>query len=157
MEDKYVKIAYQSEPIGKEKIILYLTTFDLETFEKDQKLEKIPIKTIAKVVDIPQTIKFENSAMDVKYNAYQIKMFETIIEKFIKETYEEQLQQMSHCIETLRAIKIVPIEYDTNAKNITNADDVHCNIVYGDIKNCDNIYCNEIKGNIVNCDKIIYK
>ena len=38
MNDKYTKVVYQSEPIGKEKIVLYLTTFDLEAFEKNEKL-----------------------------------------------------------------------------------------------------------------------
>ena len=33
--EKYVKIVYQSEPIGKERIVLYLTTFDKEAFERD--------------------------------------------------------------------------------------------------------------------------
>lgn len=156
MNDKYTKIVYQSEPIGKEQIILYLTTFDLEAFEKDQKLEKIPTKTIAKAFEMPKQLK-ENSSVCVNINAYNQQMFETMIEKFIKETYDEQLEQMSHCIETLRKTKIIPMEYDKNAKNITNSDDVHCNIVYGNITNCDNVYCNEIKGNVVNCDKIVYK
>ena len=78
-------------------------------------------------------------------------------ETFIRNTYEQQIKEMQSYIEQLRAIKIVPMEYDKNVKNISNADDVHCNIVYGNISNCDNIYCHEIKGNVTNCDKIIYK
>lgn len=156
MNDKYTKVVYQSDPIGKERIVLYLTTFDLEAFEKDQKLEKIPTQTIAKSFEIPEQLK-ENSSVCVDINAYNQQMFETMIEKFIVETYDEQLQNLKQCVENLRKTKIVPIEYDNNAKNITNSDDVHCNIVYGNITNCDNVYCSEIKGNVVNCDKIIYK
>ena len=33
MIDKYTKITYQSNPIGKEQIVLYLTTFDLKAFD----------------------------------------------------------------------------------------------------------------------------
>lgn len=156
MNNKYSKIVYQSDPIGKEKIILYLTTFDVEAFEKDEKLEKIPTRTIAKVIDIPEQLK-ENGAVCININAYNQQMFETMIEKFIVETYDEQLEQMSHCIEALRKIKIIPMNYDKNVQNISNSDDVHCNIVFGNISNCDNVYCNKIKGNVVNCDKIIYK
>lgn len=38
MKDKYIKIVYRSEPIGKECIILYLTTFDIDAFNKDHKI-----------------------------------------------------------------------------------------------------------------------
>jgi len=154
MQDKYVKVVYQTPPIGERKIILYLTTFDIEAFEKDQSLEKIPTKTIAKSLDIPKKIIGDNTAFGVNYNMYEAERFETIIEKFIADTYDEELRKMQGCIETLRKIKIVP---QWNAKNITNSDDIHCNIVEGNITNCDNVYCNEIKGNVVNCDKIIYK
>ena len=153
-ENKYVKVVYQSNPIGKEQIILYLTTFDIEAFEKDQSLEKIPTKKIAKAFDIPEKIIGDGTAFGVNYNMYQAELFETIIEKFIAETYDEELRKMQCCIEALRKIKIVP---QWNTKNITNSDDVHCNIVEGNISNCDNVYCNEIKGNVVNCDNVIYK
>lgn len=156
--NKYVKIVYQSEPIGKEKIILYLTTFDLEAFKRDETLEKIPTKRVAKVLDLPQILYNDNSCT-VQRNMYEQEMFRTIVEKFVVETYDEQLREMQGYIEQIRKIKMIPMEYSTekNAKNITNSDNVHCNIVYGNITNCDNIYCNEIKGNVVNCDNIVYK
>ena len=103
MKNKYTKVVYQSEPIGKERIILYLTTFDLEAYEKDQKLEKIPTKTIAKSFEIPEQLK-ENSAICVTINAYNQQMFETMIEKFIVETYEKQLLDMKENIEINRKL-----------------------------------------------------
>ena len=33
--DKYVKVVYESSPIGVERIVLYLTTFDLKRYEQD--------------------------------------------------------------------------------------------------------------------------
>lgn len=143
--DKYVKVVYQSNPIGKEKIILYLTTFDLEAFEKDQNLEKIPTKKIAKAIKVEKA--------DINMPNF-IEIINNRLEHIVNETYEKQLLEMAGCIEALRKIKIVP--QWNNAKNITNSNDVHCNIVEGNIINCDKVYCNEIKGNVVNCE-VIYK
>ena len=149
-KDDYVKIVYRSNPIGKEKIILQLTTFDLEKFEKDEELKKIPEKT--KV--IYQSVEKEDLS-----NADFLDYINSKLNKMVNDTYKEEIKKLKAEVEFLRQTKIVPIEYskDKNARNINNADDVHCNIVYGNINNCDNIYCNEIKGNVINCDKIVYK
>ena len=151
--DKYVKIVYQTEPIGSDKIILYLTTFDLEAYERDEKLKQIPTKEISRQFKIPTEPKtatecyiYQNELINLQRN----------INNFIIDTYDKQLQEMKAHIEYLRNAKIVPVEC-SNAKNINNSGDVHCGIVYGNINNCDNIYCTEIKGNVVNCDKIVYK
>ena len=111
-KNKYSKVVYESNPIGKEKIILYLTTFDIEAFEKDQSLEKIPTKTIAKTFDIPKSIIGDDTPFGENYNRFQVEVFEAIIEKFIEDTYDEELRKMQTCIETLRNIKIVPQWYD---------------------------------------------
>ena len=148
MNDKYTKIVYKSDQIGKEKIILYLTTFDLETFERNEKLEKIPTKK--------QVIMFEYDKYELN-NSNLINELNNRFEDTFNKIYKEQLEQMQKYIETLRKIKIAPMEYNSNVKNITNSDDVHCNIVYGNIMNCDNVTCNEIKGSVVNCDNIYYK
>ena len=39
-DEKYFKIIYRSEPIGKEKIVLELMTFDIEAFERQKTLTK---------------------------------------------------------------------------------------------------------------------
>lgn len=102
MIDKYTKITYQSNPIGKEQIILYLTTFDLEAFEKDQSLEKIPTKEVA------QVIEFEK--VDINKPNF-IDMINDRLEHIVNETYEKQLLEMAGCIEALRKTKIVPLWY----------------------------------------------
>lgn len=152
--NKYVKITYQSEPIGPEKIVLYLTTFDLEAYERDEKLKQIPTKEISRQFKIPtepatatECYIYQNELINLQRN----------INNFIIDTYDKQLQEMKAHIEYLRNAKIVPVEC-SNVKNITNSDcDIHCDTVKGNIVNCNNIYCNEIKGNVVNCDKIVYK
>lgn len=140
--EDYVKIVYESAPIGKEKIVLRLTTFDLDKFKKDEKLKKIPKQE--------KVMCYTYDKEDLLNSNCIIKQ----INNMVNDIYKEQIEQMKSEIEFLRSIKIVPVN---NARNISNSDDVHCDIVYGNISNCDNIYCHEIKGNVVNCNKIIYK
>lgn len=94
-KDKYTKIVYQSNPIGKDKIILYLTTFDLEAFEKDEKMEKIPIKRIAYAIDYS---KHELNDINI------MESLERRMEYFINSTYGEQLEKMKDYIEVNRKI-----------------------------------------------------
>lgn len=96
MNDKYTKIIYQSEPIGKEKIVLQLTTFDLEAFKKDEKLIKIPQQK--------KVIVYEFNRYDVINNHYLLEEINNQFENFIKETYEKQLNEMKSYIEINRAM-----------------------------------------------------
>lgn len=140
--EKYVKIVYQSNPIGKEKIILYLTTFDKEAFEKDQLLEK------------KQAISFDIERMDFG-NINSIINLENKLNDFVKKYYEPKVNELQGLINSKKAIReSIPL---VNAKNISNVDEVHCGTVNGSIVNSDIVYCTEIKGNVINCDKIIYK
>lgn len=95
MNDKYAKVVYESEPIGKEKIVLCLTTFDLETFDKDQTLEKIPTKKIAKVIEIEKK--------DINQINF-LEMLEGKLEVYIRQTYGEQLLNMKSYIELNRKL-----------------------------------------------------
>lgn len=103
MLDKYTKVTYQSEPIGEEKIILYLTTFDLEAFKKDEKLEKIPTKQKA------IAFNFDQARLSLNYNL--AKEMSDLFAKEFTDTYEKQLEEMKTYIEFLRKTKIVPVEY----------------------------------------------
>lgn len=96
MDNKYIKVIHQSEPIGKERIILYLTTFDLEAFEKDEKLEKIPEKK--------QAIAFEFDRTDLLNNSNLINEFENRFEDMFKKVYEKQLLDMKSYIELNRKL-----------------------------------------------------
>ena len=140
--DKYVKIVYQTEPIGPEKIILYLTTFDKEAFDRDQLIEK---REYATSFNIEKRDLQDNNA---------IVYLEEMLNSYVKKYYEPKIKELEGLINTKKCMDRV---IDLNAQNINNSGDVHCGIVYGNINNCDNIYCTEIKGNVVNCDKIVYK
>lgn len=37
MDKEYTKVVYKTKPIGREKIVLYLTTFDTKKVEKESK------------------------------------------------------------------------------------------------------------------------
>lgn len=93
MNDKYTKITYQTDPIGENKIILYLTTFDLEAFEKDKELEKIPTKRIAKIFSYED---YELNKPNLIYEANEK------IREYVDEVYKKQLEEMKSYIEGTR-------------------------------------------------------
>lgn len=99
----YVKIIYESKPIGEYSIILQLTTFDIEAWKRDQNLKQIPIKTEAK------RLRLDNASM-LKDPAYLIRLKEQI-NNFVVNNYEQQILDLKQELEFLRNIKIVPIEY----------------------------------------------
>lgn len=96
MTDKYTKVVYESQPIGKEQIILYLTIFDLEAFEKDQQMREIPTKRKA--------ITFEFEKKDLLSVPNLAEEMNNKFEKMFKEVYEKQLLDMKGYIEFNRRI-----------------------------------------------------
>ena len=96
MDNKYTKVTYQSEPIGKERIVLFLTTFDLEAFKNDEKLEKIPMQRKA--------IAFEFNRADLLNNPNLVEEMNNKFEKMFKEIYEKQLLGMKSYIEINRKL-----------------------------------------------------
>lgn len=96
MNNKYTKVTYQSEPIGKERIVLYLTTFDLEAFEKNENLEKIPEQR--------KTITFEFDKSEILNNPNLVEEMSNKFETMFKEIYEKQLLDMKEYIEFNRKL-----------------------------------------------------
>lgn len=92
--DKYTKITYQSEPIGKERITLVLTTLDLKAFDENKDLKKIPTKRTA--------IQYEFNRYDLT-NQNLIENMQKEYETFIRNTYEQQIKEMQGYIEFLRS------------------------------------------------------
>lgn len=138
-----LKVVYQTNPIGPDKIVLYLTTFDTDMYHYGKVLDPIPIKEEKHIIELPNN-----------RGEHYLLLFEKELKEIVNETYEKQLLEMRKIIDSLRNMRTLVY---TDFKDISNSDDVHCNIVEGNITNCDNVYCNEIKGNVVNCDKIVYK
>lgn len=92
--NEYTKVTYESEPIGKDRIILYLTTFDLEKFDKNKDLHKIPVKRTA--------VQYEFDRFESLNNQNLINDMQRQYETFIRNVYDAQLKEMQRYIEYLR-------------------------------------------------------
>lgn len=144
--EPYVKITYQSDPIGPENIILYLTTFDLDAFERDQELKEIPIKQAEMNFS-----SFADAALRSGIMTNEI--IETHLQNYIDDFYKDEINKLKRYIENNRDSRLSGSK--TKIKNLTNCDDIHCDVIEGNVVNCDNVHCREIRGNIVNSE--IYK
>ena len=80
--NKYVKVVYQTPPIGPEKIILYLTTFDVEEYEKSQRL--IPKEEI---------MTFEYSKDEMSRPSFIVEL-EKNINVIVKNYYEKNIKEL---------------------------------------------------------------
>lgn len=96
--DKYAKIVYESEPIGKEKIVLVLTTFDIDKFNEDEKLLQIPKKVECMKYEIP---KYALDNRDGLHN--YLEDLESRTNAFIINRYENQIECMRRELEFRRA------------------------------------------------------
>lgn len=138
MDNKYIKVTYQSKPIGEEKIILYLTTFDYEGYKRDQELKT-------------QTFSFPIKSFKFNESEYLNSLSE-MLNNYVKEYYEPKIKELKTLIKINKTTMSL-----MDAENIINSGNVKCNIVRGNITNCNNVYCTEIKGRVINCNKIFYK
>lgn len=96
----YVKVTYESDPIGEYGIVLQLRTFDVEAYERDQKLKQIPIKTEAKRLRLDKVSMLEDPH-------YLFKIQEQI-NKFVVDTYERQILDLKRELECARNIRTIP-------------------------------------------------
>lgn len=98
----YVKITYESNPIGEYGIILKLTTFDLDKWKKDQQLKEIPKTQKGIYVEVERTQMLEPDFLP---------KLQAQLNHLIIDNYERQMVEMKQELEFLRNIKIVPMEY----------------------------------------------
>ena len=96
----YVKVTYESDPIGEHGIVLQLRTFDVEAYERDQKLKQIPIKTEAKRLRLDKVSMLEDPL-------YLFRIQEQI-NKFVVDTYEQQILDLKRELEYARSIRTIP-------------------------------------------------
>lgn len=144
MNNEYIKIVYESEPIGPEHIVLYLTTFDIDKYNKDLNKKEVAIK-----IPIEKDELYEN-------NEYLI-FLEKQLNHYVKNFYGPYVEETRAYLNFLKTTHTIePKNYD-DVKNINNVAKVTCNNIYGNVNNCEVLYCNEIKGKVINCDKIVYK
>lgn len=142
--DPMCKIVYQSKPIGKEQIILYLTTYKYDTLTQQHTLT-----VDKKSIGCDLLVKFgKKGAFD-------------FIQNYIAEYYHDSfsryantIHELEHTVHKLQQESREPKVIVEQKGPIRNANDIHCDIINGTIMNCHNIYCNHITGMVVNCNSI---
>ena len=152
MGKKYVKIVYESEPIGEYKIRLILTTFDVEAYMKDINNIKNEINEIVEFIP-EKSLCLENNAKIEKF----LSELEQRINNAVRRVYEPEIDSLRRMVELMKK------DYEEDAilnpvNEILNVNgDIHCRDVNGHITNCGDIYCNTFKGTANNCGDIIVK
>jgi hypothetical protein len=121
--------------------------------EKDQKLKQIPTFEVPYYVKVDRGVDFDGDVLDYTYE-----MLFKELSNIVHTHYENEINGLKSYIETSRIIKPVATSYDERKiikGNITNSDNIICDVIEGNVINCDNVKVREIKGNTVNCE--IYK
>lgn len=170
LNDDYVKITYQTPPIGPSEIVLYLTTFDIEKYKKDQEIET---KTKTLVFEDPDNRGY-NSFADVRNsldntlycntdnqsystscydNTPYYEYLQNSLNNVVMRYYEPYVEELKRTIDVYKKmINNAPKDIPCICKgDITNADMVECDTIQGDVVNCKEVHCKEIKGDTINC------
>lgn len=164
LNDDYVKITYQTPPIGPSKIVLYLTTFDIEKYKNDQEVET---KTRTLVFEEPDNCGY-NSFADIRnsldnrlyghsiqqHNMNYYEYLQDSLNNVVMRYYEPYVGELKRTIDVYKAmLKTTPSFY--NVEDVTNVPKLVCDTVCGDVTNCHEVHCNNIKGDLINCS--VYK
>lgn len=151
MDDRYIKVVYRTDPIGKEGIVLELTTFDTELYEKDQELKEIPKKTVRLDYEINKSSVIDSSEF--------MKYIERQLNNKVDEFYKNEIEKLKDELSLTRFAAYVAKNDTKNINptkiikgNVTNVDKVVCDVIEGNVINCDNVQCKEIKGHMINCN-----
>ena len=169
-DDAYIKVSYKTPPIGPDKIVLELWTFDKERYERDQEIEKHkheveiinPLRTDFYDIksNVDRFIGYNSFAMPTPPRLTENMGFyelENSLINYVDMYYRPYVEELKRVIDTYKnmidnAPKDIP--YIRNG-DITNADIVECDVIQGDVINCKEVHCKEIKGDTINCK--IYK
>lgn len=110
--NKYVKVIYQSEPIGKYNIILELTTFDVEAYENDRNKKILnPIRHYENI-DIKEFQASRNLIPDGIIGPATLNALEDYLNDRVDIFYKNELIKMKNTIETSR-------KYERNTNTFT--------------------------------------
>lgn len=87
MNDKYVKVVYKSDPIGPERIVLYLTTFDTDALQRDEEIKKQEYYLLN--ID-------RNSLKDMDF----VKHIEMVLQDYVKDHYDKYIEELHETIKS---------------------------------------------------------
>ena len=164
LNDDYVKITYQTPPIGPSKIVLYLTTFDIEKYKKDQEVET---KTQSLVFEEPDNRGY-NSVADIRnsldnrlygysiqqHNMNYYEYLQNALNDVVMRYYEPYVEELKREIDAYK-VKMETNTVFRNVEDVTNVPKLVCDTVCGDVTNCHEVHCNNIQGDLINCK--VYK
>ena len=156
LHDNYVTISYESQPIGPDKIVLYLTTFDMERYEKEQILEK-------KVDRLECDTSFASRRHEIEscrdVNGYLrlpkqriSDMINALINDTVAEYYGQKVMELQNKIDEYNDRLEMQCHARDIVNNVTNTDQVFCDVIKGDVTNCHEVHCNNIQGDLINCN-----
>ena len=155
INEPFAKIIYQSEPIGKEKIILKLTTFDTKQYEENRK--PVEVKFGISTKDFSQQLQLFNNSMNCQ-QIYQ--SIENELNVRIDNFYKEEIIKLKKENEDLHNMIKKNLSFSMEEKNINgnvvNTDKVSAHTIKGNVVNCGTVIVNRIEGKITNCE-IKYK
>ena len=177
LNDDYVKITYQTPPIGPSKIVLYLTTFDIEKYKKDQ---EVATKTKRLEFEEPDNLGYnsvadirnslDNSVVDIRNSLYNrlygysiqqhnmnyydntpyYEYLQNSLNNLVMRYYEPYVEELKREIDAYK-VKMETNSVFRNVEDVTNVHELVCDTVYGDATNCHEVHCNNIKGDLINC------
>lgn len=158
MEDKYIRVIYESDPIGKYKIILRLTTFDIEAYKRDKEVKELQEKRYYERINInpKEPLEIIERRLEARVDAFYKKKIESLrsqLEWYIRNTRKPIINFECGYMNDFNILE----EYKEETKiikNVTNSENIYCEIIQGNVVNCDNVHCKEIRGNIVNSEII---
>lgn len=94
LHDNYVTISYESQPIGPIKIVLYLTTFDIERYKNDQGFET---KTKTLVFEEPGNRLYNTNYYD---NTHYYEYLQKFLNNAVMRYYEPYVEELKREIDT---------------------------------------------------------
>ena len=155
INEPFVKVIYQSEPIGKEKIILKLTTFDTNFYEEVKKPAEIKFGISTK--EFSQQLQLFNNSMNYQ-QIYQLieNELNVRVDNFYKEEIIKLRKENENLHNIMRKISSFSIEEKDICGNVVNTDKVSAHTIKGNVVNCGTVIVNKIEGKITNCE-IKYK
>ena len=106
---KYVKVVYQSDPIGQRGIVLYLTSFDIEAYKRDKNLLEVPKKEEKVYVSLPsRNISIERDI--------PIRMLEDRLNAVVRSHYKSEIDKLEQLLREEREDSFCNTQYILNKR-----------------------------------------
>lgn len=153
MEDwckkNYCRIYYQSDPIGRSGIVLYLTKIVVD----DEELKEIEHEQF-----FDYNLNDSNCIETITSDGAYLHSLERRINDYVRKFYGYEVERLKDQIHTweIRNSTMNLEPYITSYGDVINGGNIQCDVIDGDVTNCESVVCNTIEGDVINC-KVIYR